>query len=84
MPTSFTVLDLYDKRPVLSINTNLVRFKHNHLSQDRNPRWTSDQAGTAMYLRRRDTDGVNTEYMKGVFTILSDVNAFTEYTIEAE
>lgn len=77
---SFSVLDLYDKRPILSITPTLSGT--NTITVLRTATQMDVRAGRYRYVfEATDGSGVNVEYLKGVFTILDDVNDSTEDTL---
>lgn len=77
---SFVVLDLYDKRTVLSITPTLSGL--NTITVLRTATQMDVRAGRYRYVfEATDGSGVNVEYLKGVFTILDDVDDNTDDTL---
>ena len=80
---AFNVLDLYDKKPILTITPTLSSL--NTITVTRTATQMDVRAGRYRYVfEATDGSGVNVEYLKGVFTILDDVNDSTEDTIEED
>ncbi len=80
---TFNVLDLYDKKPILTITPTLSGL--NTITVLRTATQMDVRAGRYRYVfEATDGSGVNVEYLKGVFTILDDVNDSTEDTIEED
>lgn len=77
---SFRVLDLYDKRTILSITPTLSGT--NVVTVTRTATQMDVRAGRYRYVfEATDGSSVNVEYLKGVFSILDDVNASVEDTL---
>ncbi len=78
---AFNVLDLYDKKPILTITPTLSSL--NTITVTRTATQMDVRAGRYRYVfEATDGSGVNVEYLKGVFTILDDVNDSTEDTVD--
>lgn len=80
---SFRVLDLYDKRPILTITptltgTNTITVLQTAVQMD-------VRSGRYRYVfEATDGSAVNVEYLKGVFSILDDVNDSVDDTIDED
>lgn len=78
---SFRVMDLYDKRPILTITptltgTNTITVLQTAVQMD-------VRSGRYRYVfEATDGSAVNVEYLKGVFSILDDVNDSASDTID--
>lgn len=78
---TFRVLDLYDKRPVLTITPTLTGA--NLVTVTRTATQMDIRSGRYRYVfEATDGSDVNVEYLKGVFSVLDDVNADAEDTID--
>lgn len=76
----FRVLDLYDKRTILSITPTLSGT--NVVTVTRTATQMDVRSGRYRYVfEATDGSAVNVEYLKGVFSILDDVNASVEDTL---
>lgn len=70
---TFRVLDLYDKRPVLTITPTLTGA--NLVTVTRTATQMDIRSGRYRYVfEATDGSDVNVEYLKGVFSVLDDVN----------